>query len=63
VREANTARHAAEILQEHGANHLFDMLCDRAAQRCSEYVDGRMAVECLLVDFDGGLWGRSVAGE
>ncbi|MCL4533582.1 MAG: cobalt-precorrin-5B (C(1))-methyltransferase [Bacteroidetes bacterium] len=61
ISQANTARHWAEILQMHGVNWLFNVLCDRAVQQCSKYVDGKMAVECLLTDFDGSLLGRSSA--
>ncbi|HEX9016031.1 MAG TPA: cobalt-precorrin-5B (C(1))-methyltransferase [Chloroflexota bacterium] len=59
VSRANTARHAAEIFREHGLGALFDVMCDRAVDRCREHVDGRLAVDCILTDFEGNVIGRS----
>lgn len=59
VSRVNTARHFAEIIQGSGLSQVFDLLCQRAAENCQAHVHGRLAVECLLVDFGGAVLGRS----
>ncbi|MCL5256271.1 MAG: cobalt-precorrin-5B (C(1))-methyltransferase, partial [Chloroflexi bacterium] len=59
VQKANTARHALEIMSAAGITGAWDALCQLAADRCHAYVDGALAVTCLMVDFDGSILGRS----
>jgi cobalt-precorrin-5B (C1)-methyltransferase len=63
IAEANTGRHFAEIVQSRGFTNAFDILSRKAAANCSRQVEGRFSVECLLVDFDGQILGRSGIGE
>lgn len=59
VQKANTARHALEIISAAGIVGAWDMVCQLAANQCYDYVDGRLAVTCVMVDFDGSILGRS----
>jgi len=60
IRSANTARHVAELVAEHGVEGFFDRLADRVCAAASRHVKGALAVECLLTDFEGRLIGRAV---
>ena len=59
---ANTARHVQELVQSNGVPGFFDAIASAAARACSEHVGGRLAVACLLFDFDGTLLGRGNSG-
>lgn len=63
ISEANTGRHFAEIARARGLTRAFDLMCERAAGNCRTYVGGKLAIQCLLVDFDGAPMGRSSVGE
>ncbi|HET8760332.1 MAG TPA: cobalt-precorrin-5B (C(1))-methyltransferase CbiD, partial [Nitrospiria bacterium] len=59
IQSANTARHVAELIAEHGVEGFFDRLADRVCVAASRHVKGALAVECLLTDFEGRLIGRA----
>jgi len=59
VREANTARHAQELVTAAGLGRFFDLLCSDVARSCAELVGPLPEVRVLLFDFEGGLLGRS----
>lgn len=61
IRSANTARHVAELVAEHGVEGFFDRLADRVCAAASRHVKGALAIECLLTDFEGRLIGRATA--
>lgn len=63
IAEVNTGRHFAEIVRARGLTRTFDLMCRKAAENCGAHVGGRLAVECLLVDFDGAPMGRGGSGE
>jgi cobalt-precorrin-5B (C1)-methyltransferase len=48
-----TARHFAETCVSAGRTDPLDELCRRAAEACRRYVDGSLAVEVVMVDFEG----------
>jgi cobalt-precorrin-5B (C1)-methyltransferase len=48
-----TARHFAETCVSAGRTDPLDELCRRAAEACRRYVDGALAVEVVMVDFEG----------
>jgi cobalt-precorrin-5B (C1)-methyltransferase len=63
VRDANTARHAQEMVLEAGVRGFFDELCATAARRCHERTGGAVAVEAWCFDPDSGeLLGSGEAG-
>jgi len=62
IRQANTARHAQELALEAELRGFFDQLCGAAARRCTERVEGRVAVEAWCFEPDTGeLLGRGAA--
>ncbi|HUZ83173.1 MAG TPA: cobalt-precorrin-5B (C(1))-methyltransferase, partial [Gaiellales bacterium] len=48
-----TARHFAETCVRTGCLEPLRILCERAARSCSEYVDGALLIEVVMVDFEG----------
>jgi cobalt-precorrin-5B (C1)-methyltransferase len=51
--ETATARHFFEVCMAAQVVEPLRLLCERAAAQCREHAGGRMAVEVLMVDFDG----------
>lgn len=62
VAGANTGRHFYEIVQEKGLSKVYDRLCRLAAGNCRAHVQGKLAIECLLTDFEGMVLGRASTG-
>jgi cobalt-precorrin-5B (C1)-methyltransferase len=52
VKEANTARHAYELWQDARLEKAPHLLCARAAENLSEFVEGKLEVHVIMVDFD-----------
>jgi cobalt-precorrin-5B (C1)-methyltransferase len=48
-----TARHFAEVCLAHDCREPLAELCRRAARACQAHVDGALAVEVVMVDFEG----------
>ncbi len=48
-----TARHFFETCVAHNEIEPLRLLCEQAAARCREHVDGAMDIEVVMVDFDG----------
>jgi len=51
--ETPTARHFYEACIAHGAIEPLRLLCAQAAAACATHVGGALAVEVVMVDFDG----------
>jgi cobalt-precorrin-5B (C1)-methyltransferase len=51
--ETATARHFAEVCLEHDVREPLAELCRRAARACAVHVDDELAVEVIMVDFEG----------
>jgi cobalt-precorrin-5B (C1)-methyltransferase len=51
--ETETARHFFEACLDAGCTAPLDALCQRAAGACRDHVEGALAVEVLMVDFEG----------
>lgn len=51
--ETATARHFYETCLAHGSVEPLRLLCERAAARCRDHVEGALHVEVIMVDFDG----------
>lgn len=51
--ETATARHFAEACLAAGHRASLDELCRRAAAACRAHVDGALAVDVIMVDFEG----------
>ena len=52
VRGANTARHAYELWREAKLERAPHLLCELAAQNLKEFVEGKLEVHVIMVDFD-----------
>jgi cobalt-precorrin-5B (C1)-methyltransferase len=67
IRQANTARHVLELCARNGLTGIAALICEKvvthATAHVAEKLPGTMAVEALLVDFDGKLLGRFPAAK
>lgn len=52
VRGANTARHAYELWRAAGLERAPHILCTLAAESLTEFVEGRLEIHAIMVDFD-----------
>ncbi len=52
MKDANTARHAYELWREAGLEEAPHLLCALAAQNLGEFVDRKLEVHVIMVDFD-----------
>lgn len=48
-----TARHFFEVCVDHGCVEPLQLLCRRAAEACRRHAGGALAVDVVMVDFDG----------
>lgn len=53
LEEANTARHAFELIVAAGEQQFFRVLVERAGRMIGRWLDGALPVEAILTDFDG----------
>src|SRR5919198_589550 len=53
IRAANTARHFQEIVLAAGLRSAFTRLAELVCERSVALVDGALAVDCYIFDFDG----------
>jgi cobalt-precorrin-5B (C1)-methyltransferase len=53
VAEANSARHAYELWESAGVTGAPDLLCAKVAANLAAYVKDRIAVDAIMVDFEG----------
>ena len=59
LRNAQTARHFAEMALKAGVSSVFDLICGRACENLRAWADGEISIECIMVDFQGNLIGRA----
>ncbi len=60
IRDANTARHVGELVEEAGlAPAFYGELAALTRARCADHVRGRLQIEALLFDFAGRILGRA----
>ena len=52
MKDANTARHAYELWREAGLEKAPNLLCTLAAQNLEEFVERKLEVHVVMVDFD-----------
>jgi cobalt-precorrin-5B (C1)-methyltransferase len=52
MKDANTARHAYELWRETGLEKAPNLLCTLAAQNLEEFVERKLEVHVVMVDFD-----------
>lgn len=59
IRAANTARHFQEIALANGLSSVFGRLAEEVCARSVTLVNGALAVDCFIFDFDGTLLGKA----
>jgi cobalt-precorrin-5B (C1)-methyltransferase len=59
IASANTARHVQELVEASGFVGFYSRLCERAAAKCSEVVQGAATIRVVLFDFDGRILGQA----
>ncbi len=63
IRAANTARHVLELCAAEGLDGLAALVCRKVVEHGRRHAGGALAVEAVLVDFDGKMLGRFPAEE
>jgi cobalt-precorrin-5B (C1)-methyltransferase len=58
IRQANTARHAGEIVARSNVRGFYDLLCKNVHKQMSEHSAGRVQLEVVMFDFDGRVLAR-----
>ncbi|HKQ69703.1 MAG TPA: hypothetical protein VJT73_10210, partial [Polyangiaceae bacterium] len=58
IRAANTARHVLELAAARGLGGLCSALCARVVGHLARHAASEMAIDAVLVDFDGKELGR-----
>ncbi|HSM94240.1 MAG TPA: cobalt-precorrin-5B (C(1))-methyltransferase [Anaeromyxobacteraceae bacterium] len=59
IERATTARHALELAEGAKLDRFPAVLCARVAERCAEHVQRRLAIEVVMIGFDGEALARS----
>jgi cobalt-precorrin-5B (C1)-methyltransferase len=58
IRAANTARHVLELCAAEGLTGIAALICRKVVGHGSRHAGGTLAVQAVLVDFDGKVLGR-----
>lgn len=62
IKNANTARHAAEIVMGHKLEGYFDLICAKVHGMMSRHIEGKIKIKCIMFDFDGKVIGEYPKG-
>lgn len=62
LREAVTANQIRKLLPLEYAADFSNNLCRLAAEKCRDYVDARVEIECIVTDPEGAILGRANGG-
>ncbi len=57
IKEANTARHVFEIVNEKKILGFFDLVCSEVASQLGKHSDNKFKIEVIMFDFDGNVIG------
>ena len=58
IREANTARHVSEIIQENSIEGFFELICSETYKHMKKHSESTVSIEVILFDFDGKILSR-----
>jgi cobalt-precorrin-5B (C1)-methyltransferase len=58
IRQANTARHAGEIIAKYNVNGFFDLLCKKVFEQMRDHSKGKLELEIIMFEFDGRILAR-----
>lgn len=59
IKNANTARHVAEIINEDKVDGFFELICNKVYSHMKEYSENKIPIQIILFDFDGNVIARS----
>jgi cobalt-precorrin-5B (C1)-methyltransferase len=58
VKNANTARHASEIITANKITGYFDLMCKKVHEQMTKYTNNQLEVEVVMFEFNGYVIGR-----
>ncbi len=58
IRDAATARHVLEIIQEAKNCEFFGLVCEEVCRQMQAHSDGKVCIEVIMFDFDGAVLAR-----
>ena len=58
VKNANTARHVSEIIDNKSVTGFYNRLCKKVCEQMQEYSGGKLQLEVIMFRFDGNIYGR-----
>lgn len=58
VKEANSARHVQEIINENKIEGFFDLVCSQVYNQMRNHSEKKVPIEVILFDFDGKVIGK-----
>ena len=53
IKNANTARHVLEIVQEKNISGFFELLCSEVYKQMRKHAEEKISIEVILFDFSG----------
>lgn len=60
IAQANTGRHVEDLIDAAGFAEFYERVTAKTADKCQAHVKGRLAIEAVMFDFDGGILGRAL---
>jgi cobalt-precorrin-5B (C1)-methyltransferase len=58
IKQANTARHAGEIISKHNVSGFYDLICKNVYDQMTKHSSGRLELDIIMFDFDGRIQAR-----
>jgi cobalt-precorrin-5B (C1)-methyltransferase len=58
IKNANTARHVSEIINDNGIGSYYDLLCKYAFFQLSNYSNNKLSIDIIMFDFEGNVIGK-----
>jgi cobalt-precorrin-5B (C1)-methyltransferase len=58
IKQANTARHVAEIVAKHKVEGFFDLVCKKVHEQMLEHSKGGLDIQVVMFEFDGRVLAR-----
>ena len=58
IKEANTARHVSEIIQDNSIEGFFELICSETHRHMKKHSERNVSIEVILFDFDGKILAR-----
>ncbi len=58
IKNANTARHVSEIINDSNIVGYYDLLCKYAFNQLSNYSNNKLSIDIIMFDFEGNVVGK-----